>query len=854
MRSLNLAAFASPLGDIARERSFVDIRSDLLRSREALNPYTVVAQQVVAALSHWFVFPWLQPAVINPLVHAWGQPFHTRSEGVKESLYVQREDAHGKFQRVRLAAPIGMDEPLEERLCVVGTGFPFFASLDALTTRPGIREYHVFDHSSLERFLTCIVADMSVLRPLEKEELELHASESVGMHAERGDVVYLPSQPYAKIGMVVEPVRCDYLARLYTPEGIHHPLIGTDGKDLARRERNRHYPLKDDEFEERVNKLKVSWAAEPSVQQRLPLGSAAAWFGIHAPSGEYQQLGYVSIQGWDAACGRVVGYSPRDERFAWGAISSLPIPESSMVRLGQLREGEDLLALNQRFVSDDVRIMTTVQSIIDGIVNDRNVKAVMYLGDLRRYSVLLDELRACPQVPAQLVAPQFLSLLTSYGQDGLEHLARLFDQDPVALACDLLREDVKGAQEVLSSQRMVFGGLLGELEDLVHRETRYSSLAELLRTHASQAHVYQVPRDGAWTLARIEGYELLTTDGELDADGIERALAEPTATSDLSTATSRLSVEVATHWLQGWRSPLHAEERSTPFLSLEQLPNPFAMTDKEAHALVGVHYRLLTKYRPVRYGRDERFHLSAPGAQEINEHWHPSALSSYGEFEFYNELFERLEHVGAAGIESFLEKAQGLFSRYNRTYHKKTNKELENREYVSPSDLDTDLVRGIRSVEQGVRSLTRDLALHARIIDSLFANEPLLREAYHDYVALQKLMMVRDCFFDKDERIKNSYLALFGVVGDVRDRWREDFYPALTSLDPFHRGHSPYDNDTSIVTMAREYGYESEGMSAFGYRPNQLLEHALGRLEQRVVESRRRIARQPIAGLLSQAE
>ena len=891
MIPVNLAPLTTALGNVPRAKTLSQIIDETRSTRGALNPYAIIANKIMTELKTQFEFPFLQPQVINPLELTASQEY-----------YLHRKNKLPKFESPRMGDTLHMDAPAGVIMCIErehnegypGRGLPFFVVPEDISTTKGSIEYRVSNHDSFKRFVHKLTRDMSFLRPMVKQKIIQKKDEHTENRykVKKGDIVYIPGQPYGKIGVVRKTVNKEYTARLWTEEGMHSEIIGVNLDDLETwYEMGNHLSI---DFREELESSNISWLDKIPKSgpfkslfssSRLPIGAAAVYMGMSntRKNNIPGPLGRVSIRGYYADCAVVVPHSfDEQEFFPWGKVKELPLPIDQVVSLGsvqQLKKGDDIYA---GFFADDVEISTVIEGVTRKEIDDPHTRSLVVYNDFNRYRNLETDLRQCPEVPSELVAPQFVSILTESGVDGIEWLARMSDSEVVEVAGELLANDIREAKRDLEFGKEKYGTFVKHLNDLTQRTTPFRSIEELLKFAGPQANLYQMKRDGTYTLAYIRGVEYIRTgDNEVkdtrghnlfggrgyyySKDGGREDQLDDTSGYNFFTFMrdhwkpaseidqDKYRENLKTLSLQGREV---ADGRvDCRFLDKDELPDGRVIESEDGHlhALLAIRLNILRKKNTIRYGRDEHFDMTDPGLEPISYGFKLHPIVDDFQLEYLKKVFQRIaDTVEFEGKMNFFTALGELVETTEKEPHDENEDNeswLRRHRHVGGS-LDVGCMSSIQSLYNGIRQLTNNPDVKNEIVIGLLQEEPLLLEAYYDFEGIQKMMMIRDHWFRGHEHEKALYLRQFGYIG-FRGSYAKDFYAGLRDVDMFHRGH-PHDEFDGVTSVTRNAGSYGRDQSSLGLVPAPSANLMLETLSERAGLLTSGVDKEQIVGFLTE--
>jgi hypothetical protein len=782
---LNSIAKAFPRRNI---KTLAEISADVDMMKGAINPYTIAAQNIISELEKHFIFPFLQPIVINTL------------EATEEAYYAHDKNGTVKFPRIKMWNPVGMDLPAGYTV-LQKNGLPYLEKKENLPTMPGTVTYRVNSLTSFKRFARQLVNDLQFLMPIYKEV----AYSGIGSVPDKGDVVLIPDQGYGKLAIVEQLATKDYHAILMTPEGIHPRFIGTDDVELDIMQYNEF----NQEFIREVSNREIAWIDEYTQISgtRYPLGSALTFYGASIMDEDYQPRGYVILDGYDTRCAvvRPISYD-LDEHFPWGrSIEKLAIPLQNVLTLGKSSylETEEF---NRTLFADDAAILDVIENISRGVINDKRMQSLMLYIDYSRYSRVLGSLLTNLKKGDGLVGARLVNLLTRHNIEGIERLAELAGLNEVDLASELLNGDIDVAKDDFhTADSKIYAGYQEGIDRLLAKHTAFKTLSALLKKASPSINLYQMPRDGSSTIAYIRSYEMGYSDfpvGIKNQASYSRAISEPR-----------------------FADVLKDEEIWSEFMDINHLPDPSKVINEDnmIEKLLCVEYRIFLKENTIRYGRNENDAMTFPELSFIDETFVMPDIHDKFQLEFIDDVLNKvIKAIDFKGKQQFKADYSKLID--------KTRKKLH--ETISWSqNMNEKLLASIRPLYFGIQQLSNDEAGRDRLALGLLKEHPLLLEAYHDFHALQKIVAIRDYYYRKQPHEgKNDYLSQFGWPVNLKDHFEEAFYAALVRIDYYHRGFE-YNEQNNVTrrrdSMMRMYGepYESSIGNSPSTAANRLAEH-----------------------------
>lgn len=885
MKVVNLNAMTEGFGRVPKIKTLDEIAKEVDATRGALNPYTITAQNIIKALMRTFVFPTLQPQVVNSLEMGDNQEYYVHRETTIIGEVGRDYQFQGKFQIPRFETPMGMDAPPGLRMCVGSDELPFFVREDELSTGVGMIDYNVYDNDSFRAFIPQLIKDMSFLRPIMRSEVDRLDSTKEGFRYKKGDIVLIPGQGYGKIGVVAEVVQKEYLARFHSPEYFHTPRIGVNLNELTVDEK----PLVNHlTFADHMAELNLNWVDDrlreefshgyvgrqraegfKRLEKRLSLGAAACLVGrcnyiddIRDASGRELEigdevedpsvmnegvLGAVSIIGYDEKCAIVVPHSfDKDEKFPWGNVTELAVPVNELTPLGSLEEIKQGTDLYRRIFADNDVVMGCIREITMSALEDLNTAGLIRFCDLSRYKRLYDDLVESPQVPNELVAPQFVKLLTSKGMDGLERLAEVSGQNMMELATELLAKDIAEATESIRDGIVDYSGFVESLNGLVTEHTEFSSVEALLAMAGPEINLYQMMRDGTYTLVRTAGYRVARSGYVRDRgdryghdrtvrtskESFRRIMFELLKKKEKPTGRD---YECFVDMFRDHPSGNNLQDVRASFCAVERLPPEQVLegSSRKIYGLIHVDYKILRKEATVRYGRDEKFNMTHPGIEPIDADrfvLHP--VTDDCQMDFLAEVFKKIgeSDVEFKGKKDFFD---GLDKLVNGIYEKKREREDADKYSSWKSDRDWKIDK-VRRFYDGVNTITNNPEVRDRVVASLLGDKPVLLEAYYDFLYLQQMTMTRDFWFRGHLREKTRYLNQFGYQYSLpSSAFADEFFDALASVDEYHRGF-PRKEPSHLTRHNTSYGSHGETDTTLGLVASPTADRMIGSISSQV--------------------
>jgi hypothetical protein len=806
-------------GKIPRTRTLAEIVQGVEASRAALNPFALVGERIISQLNRQFIFPFLQPNIVNKLEFNEGTEMYLRNKKT------------GLFERPHFRGEMGMDAPVGNYMCIGEDEIPFFVTLDQMSSQIASKDYYVHDDDSFRRFLPALIKDMSFLRPILKSQVEaMHQDQNV-KDLQVGDIVLIPNQRYAKLGVVREVTQKEYLAQFFSPECFLSPRIGVNTDELALKPNWMH---PDDELHQQLEN-RLSWInkeARLKSGRRLPIGAGLCYVKKHEGDKEDRNLGYVSISGFDQKCAIVAPHHFDDTEYRpWGGLTAQSIPVSDLVRLGSIEDIKAGVDLYAQFFATDIEVTECVRDATVEMDNP-HVKGLMAFCDLTRYQRLHDDLVLCPQVPPNIVASQFVHILTQNGTDGIERLAKVSNRDVNEVARDLLAKDIEQTNRYVGREVKQYAPFVTKLQELVKKTTPFESVEKLLEYAGPQIHLYQMPRDGTYTLAFIESLEFLSkfyTEQEEEGRWNRRVLRPEqkaihrdqfgiqieyqrfvdSVLHDFREMLGKATTVRRTGWFGDKEtdsvSSLHAH-LGCEFLTREEMEKYEVIVAKgmDTQILLAGNYHILRKRQTIRFGRDENFNMTYPGLEPISSQFTLHPITREFQLDFLVKVFQRIsEKVEFEGQNDFFNGLQALVEEVTPKQDNDEDRYLyrDDSRYEYSHTLDT-----IRPFYNGVRQLTDNPEVKDQIVQAVLSDKPVLLEAFYDFENMQRMIMVRDHYWRGNESGKLKYLRRFGYTSGI-GRFADDFYAALSSVDMYHRGFPHSEDSLHGITRAHSSSF-----------------------------------------------
>ncbi len=863
MKNIDLKSSMIDIGSIPNRTSLDQIIEDVRQTKHSINPYTITAQKIMAELHRQFLFPLLQPRVVNPFavggIEELPDYYSDDDKGTTDHPYFLRTDDEemDKFYKPLLRRNFGMDKPWGLELCVDDYDLPFFIKESELLSEPGVIDYRVHDERSFMDFIKKIVEDMSFLKPMSKVELNRRYNyhNTIGEELKIGDVVVIPDQNYGKLGVVTEIEDKEYLAMFFHKCNMFTRYIGVNKDNLVAEENLPDRIRITYDFEG----MDKQWLSEDRIEGvgKLPLGTSAL-FG--------RTLGWLTLTAYDERCAVVKPYPvDKDEYLPWGPINKLPIPISNLrfvESYQNIKTGVD--ATEFLFFADD-EVKEIVQQIAEKEILDPNVKASAAFTQFMRYKSVLDDLKKCSEVPAELVAPQFIKILTHEGVDGVEILSKISGQDVSEIVEEILAADVKHAYDELDNGRRVYASFLEDVSDLLFSVTNFSSIEDLLAFAGPKINLYQMPRDGRYTIAFITGLDMISSD-YVDGYHTPDHLKFGRDNEDIESRTFKLESskvkKIIDQVCNSWYKGLKRFSCWASFLDKDIISDANVLVDdfSHAHPILRVKYKIIHKNNDIVYGLDKGRDLTSPGLMDIDTRFKMHEICTDFEYKFLIEVFDQIENKMEYGQPSVHFKGKGKFFRGLEKLKKGVRERAKENEtrtrWLREEDPNQNLVREIRPLYNGVRGLTNDIKVRDKLVIDILGDKPLLLEAFYDFHYMQKVLMIRDHYF-RDSRGATAYLRNMGFPISINSsEFEEGIYTALVYHDMDHRGL----NREEIYDLTKQYNSEftssfSETESSVGLMPSLLADKMIERISEKAQMLAERTTKQrEVKGLLYQGD